>query len=204
MRFPVFRIALAICALWIAGLTLYTAGELVQALPTQILTEIRPPLPWERDWSGSHDRSGFVPDKRAVMWGRVLFLAIAPPVLAVAAAFAFRWALVTPQTPILDGVAKVTHTRAPFIKATIAVLRLLRGIFYVGATWQVFTLLPALGWLANVDQINGGMLAQFFVKVAALLLFALLTYLLRRAIDWLHTRAFGSPHPALAARRFAL
>ncbi len=80
------------------------------------------------------------------------------------------------------------------------VLRIIRGIAGFIAGWQIFGLLPVIGWLSNLSATTGGMWAIALVKALILVVFGAIFFGLRSLINNLHTKRHGIPHPALAGR----
>ena len=197
------RLTVAALAIWLAVLLLLAAGELSGALPTSLLTKPGPRDLFQEAAAGAF--ADLLPRERVTHWPRILFLALAPTALALVVVSTLRWA----ASPTEATLPAQDTTRSVKLHATLArllmtSLRVVRGLFYLIAAWQVVTLLPLLSWLGTPDQVTGGMLAHLFIKVASLVICSLLTWALRKVVDWLHIRHFGTRHPALAGRRFAL
>lgn len=197
------RLVLAALAVWITGLFLVTIGELTDAIPSTLLTKLGPRDLFQEAEAGAF--ADLVPRERVPNWPRLVFLTLAPVTLSLVANLVLRWA---PGSRIPDantGSAsrsfRLPNTTA---KIVVVVLRVARGVSYSLVAWQLVTLLPSLTWLGAPDQVTGKMLAQLLLKVLLLAAFSLLTWILRRVIDWLHLIHFGCPHPAFLARRFAL
>lgn len=83
-------------------------------------------------------------------------------------------------------------------------LRFIRGICGFLFAWQVVGLLPVLTWMQRPDAVTGGMWTRVLIKAIALVLFGWLFFWLRGAINRLHTKRHGAPHPALAENKWAL
>lgn len=82
----------------------------------------------------------------------------------------------------------------------IGLLRFIRGICAFVFGTQVAGLLPALTWLQDVDAIDGKMMASVAIKIAALVISALLFFGLRNSINKLHEKKHGTQHPLLVKR----
>lgn len=197
------RLVLAALAVWITGLLLVTIGELTDAIPSTLLTKLGPRDLFQEAEAGAF--ADLVPRERMPNWPRLVFLTLAPVILSLVANLVLRW---TPGSRIPDAKTGSTSLSLRFSKTTakivVAVLRVARGVSYSLVAWQLVTLLPSLAWLAAPDQVTGKMLAQLLLKVLLLAAFSLVTWMLRKVIDWLHIVHFGCPHPAFLARSFAL
>ena len=79
-------------------------------------------------------------------------------------------------------------------------LRFIRGIFGIVAIWQVFGLLPVAGWLKNLGGVTAEMWVFLAIKLFALFVFTVPFFALRTLINHLHSKKFGTPHPALASK----
>lgn len=164
-------------------------GELWNAIPTSVLTFEEPRL--------LTDAEVFLNAKpvedtvaRRPRWARIVFVALAPGVVALIAIAAFAWTRGPVDAPVdvpVQTLQPSAHRSAArsrmLVRVGIHSLRLVRVIFYIAAIWQAIGLLPSLGWLSNPDGITGGMLALLAVKAAALALFALAARALRHLID---------------------
>jgi hypothetical protein len=83
-------------------------------------------------------------------------------------------------------------------------LRLLRAAIGFIFVIQVFGLLPACSWISSPEQITGGMWFMVVAKVVLATIFGLGFFGLRHAINKLHTKRHGEPHPSLKSGKWAL
>lgn len=83
-------------------------------------------------------------------------------------------------------------------------LRILRGIIGVIFALQIIGMLPALSWVQNPEAIGAHHLVMLAFKLLATAAFGAAFFGLRAFINWLHQKMRGTPHPALAVKRFAL
>lgn len=87
---------------------------------------------------------------------------------------------------------------------TILLLRIVRGICGLMFGIQVIHLLQIP--LAGIEGVlvTGNILALATIKLIALAVFGGAFFVLRRLINYLHTRSCGEPHPTLAVKKWAL
>jgi hypothetical protein len=117
--------------------------------------------------------------------------------LIVAAVGVTQFFVTRPQSvpsPVAEQRAVGSHT------ADMTILRWVRGFFGLIAGWQVVGLLPLLGWLGSLDQVTGENLAQVFIKLVVLLVAYGIFVGMKKLINWIHSRRFGEPHPAMVSR----
>lgn len=76
-------------------------------------------------------------------------------------------------------------------------LRIIRGLVGFVAAWQIVGLIQAIGWLSNLDAINGGAWTFIFAKFLFTAIFVMAFFGLRSLINKLHIRKYGAPHPAM-------
>lgn len=82
----------------------------------------------------------------------------------------------------------------------ITLLRIVRGFFGVIFLWQIFTLLPSLGWLGSVSSPTEAEQAMLMAKIVLGAISGTLFFAMRPMINWIHSRKHGAPHPALGKR----
>ncbi len=88
-----------------------------------------------------------------------------------------------------------------------AALRFVRGVFGLFFALQVLQVIEGLALLFRPEAAGfdtGKIFALMLIKVVFLTAFGVLFFWLRSLINKLHTKRTGSPHPALAEKRWAL
>lgn len=86
-------------------------------------------------------------------------------------------------------------------------LRLVRGVCGFIFALQFFQVIQALAWVSSPEAAGvdmGKFFALLLIKVFVLIVSGLLFFGLRKAINWLHIKMKGAPHPALAKKTWAL
>lgn len=83
-------------------------------------------------------------------------------------------------------------------------LRAIRCVIGVLFVFQLVGMLPVLTWLQNPEAIGGHHVVQLVIKILAAVIFGALFFGMRSFINWLHQKKHGTPHPALAVKKFAL
>lgn len=83
-------------------------------------------------------------------------------------------------------------------------LRIVRAIAGLLFCLQIIGLLPVITWLQDASAVDGKMLAFLGFKVFLALVFGAIFFGMRSLINRLHIKKDGTPHPALANKRFAL
>ena len=86
-------------------------------------------------------------------------------------------------------------------------LRVVRGICGFVFALQAFHVMEAVAWLLKQGGPSPGMgsvLAVLTIKIIAMIVTGFLFLWLRRLINRLHVKKKGTPHPALAERKWAL
>lgn len=86
----------------------------------------------------------------------------------------------------------------------VIALRIIRGIVGLVALLQIVGILPALSWYSAPASVTSGMLVFLAFKVLLLFVFGLLFMWLRRVINGVHLKQYGSRHPVLGPRLWAL
>ena len=120
-------------------------------------------------------------------WQRQMFSEEAAPIAR--AEFARRGL----KEPELGDAAQSTKPAT----SSYIVLRVVRALIGFIAGWQIFGLLPVIGWLSNLNATTGGMWAIVFVKAIILLIFGAMFFWLRTIINKLHSKKHGKPHPTM-------
>jgi len=76
-------------------------------------------------------------------------------------------------------------------------LRVVRGLFGFIFALQIVGLIPVLSWFSDPSAITGALLAKVIIKLIALALTGCVFIYSRKAINALHTKFKGEPHPSL-------
>lgn len=187
---------------WLLVLLLAT-GEVIQAVPTSLVS----------DAVLVKKTTGFVPDEpdieKVLSVSRLSYFLIVPVFIG-----GFAFALLTwvrrPTSQVMEPAKTLAIQDCPHQpyssskQVVFIVLRVFRGGLLMVAGWQAFGLLPALGWLGNVSDVTGQMLAIVVIKSAVLFACIFGAQLAKWAINRLHVKWFGVQHPALAKARLAL
>lgn len=86
-------------------------------------------------------------------------------------------------------------------------LRFIRGVCGFVFAMQVIHIIEAVAWLSKPEAVGvdmGKFFALLLVKAIFLAVAGFLFFWLRGLINRLHTKKHGTPHPALAEKKWAL
>lgn len=89
----------------------------------------------------------------------------------------------------------------------LGLLRFIRGVCGFIFALQVIQVIEAVVFLSKSEAASidiGGFFALLLIKVVFLVFFGFLFFWLRGFINRLHTKKYGTPHPALADKNWAL
>lgn len=82
--------------------------------------------------------------------------------------------------------------------SSFLLLRMIRGIVGLIFGLQVIGIFPVLTWVSNPSAITENMIAMVALKIVVMVVAGGVFYGLRKYINWLHKRWYGTPHPALS------
>jgi len=88
--------------------------------------------------------------------------------------------------------------------SAIGIVRWIRAFVGFFFWLQILGMLPVLTWIFSPTDISGEMIGMLFMKIATASIFWAVFYGLRILINDLHYRRYGSPHPILSRKKWAL
>jgi hypothetical protein len=103
--------------------------------------------------------------------------------------------------PILKPVPRAKSEDGSF---AIGLVRCIRGFIGLLFGLQVFGMLPVFTWASNPGGIRGEMVAALLLKAVFAAIFWAIFAGLRSTINSMHQKRFGTHHPVLGTKKWAL